>query len=153
MTDFRDIIRIVEAASSASFVLDPALDQNDYEITNTLRDVKKWRVKTYLNNNGGDTGVGSMDPVGYVMISLSSNKIIPISTNDEHRQGYDLLYYLRDKKKKKIKIEDYRPVFFTGYVQIYNESEIKDKLSSPSFSAMAVKMAFCTAIMTCAEKP
>lgn len=118
MSDIRDIIRIVEAASSSSFILDPALDPRDYEITNSLRDVRNWRVKTFLNNNGADTKIGSMDPVGYVMISLTSNRIIPISTNDEHRQGYDLLYYLRDKKKKKINIEDYRPVFFTGFVHI-----------------------------------
>jgi hypothetical protein len=125
MRKFIDIVLEAEK-KSASFVLHPALNPDNYQITDNLRDIDKWRVLTYLGNSGGNEG--ELHEVGYVMISLVDNTIVPISRNDEHNMGRDLMYSFEDgsyvKKGKPLPIDadSYIPVW-SGSNYIYNASE------------------------------
>ena len=129
MRKFIDIVteaQTVVEAKSASFVLHPALNPDNYQITDNLRDIDKWRALTYMGNSGGDAG--EMHEVGYVMISLTDNTIVPISRNDEHHMGRDLMYSFEDgsytKRGKPLPIDadNYIPVW-SGSNYIYNENE------------------------------
>lgn len=85
--------------NQAGFVLHPALDPANYQITDSIRDLKKWRAMTYVDNNAGK-GIGQMDEVGYIMISLVDNTIVPIARGDEHHEGMDLLYTFMEGDRK-----------------------------------------------------
>lgn len=108
--------------ANAEFRLHPALDPQNYSMTNSLRDVRKWKALTYVANSGGQ--VGDMGEVGYVMVSLTDNSIIPISREDEHNMGKDLLYdfmegtYTKPKKPLPIDPESFYPVWpMANYVR------------------------------------
>ncbi len=122
----------------ALFRLHPALDPNNYVMTHTLRDHEKWRAKTYVNNNGGEESADGLQNVGYIMISLVDNTIVPISRDDEHHMGSDLMYDLASgdypgpgKKKDKaldINPSQFLPIWSYGQNYIYHEREIKPLL-------------------------
>ncbi len=136
MRPFINIITEAQAPKRASFRLHPALDPNNYVMTNSLRDHAKWRAMTYVGNNSNTGETGHLHEVGYIMISLVDDTIIPISRDDEHHMGRDLLYDLADgtypykKKSKKIDINpsDYIPIWKYGANYIYDQSEVKDML-------------------------
>lgn len=117
--------------SQQGFILDPALDPSNYQISNSLRDVEKWKAKCYVGNNG-DEHLGEMMEVGYIMISKTDNRIIPIARDDEHNMGRDLLYDLQDGhyglkgKARKVNIDpdNYVPVWPMGNNYIYEERDI-----------------------------
>lgn len=114
---------ITEARTS--FRLHPGLDPNDYQITDSLRDIAKWRGRVYVGQ-----GLKNEDHIGYVMISLVDDTIIPIARGDEHHQGSDLLYdFVKGSKKWNIpKVEglnphDYIPVWAFGQNYIYSPKD------------------------------
>jgi hypothetical protein len=135
----RDWINLLESANflvedSRGFILDPALPPENYIMTNSLREVERWKAKCLVGNNG-DEHLGEMTDVGYIMISKTSNHIIPVSRDDEHNMGRDLLYDLQDgtyahsgpgKRAPKLKInpDDYIPVWSMGNNYIYDEKQI-----------------------------
>jgi hypothetical protein len=129
----RDLINMVLAEDTGTFVLDPALDPANYVMTNSLRGASKWKAKCYVGNNG-DENIGKLIEIGYVMISKTSNRIIPICRDDEHHTGYDLLYdlqagkypYGKKSKKLAIDVEDYVPIFTLGNNYIYDKKDIPD---------------------------
>lgn len=91
-------IQINEEKIDAPFQI-PEVIKDNFKITNSLKDASKWKAKIIENNSNGDEsiGVGDWNNIGYVMISLKDNTIIPIARADEHKQGYELLYELQEK--------------------------------------------------------
>jgi hypothetical protein len=118
-----------------TFRLDPALDPANYSITKTMKDCSKWKAMTYAGDDRYNNN--EMTEVGYVMISLTRDTIIPISRGDEHHRGYDLLYDFAsgeftqyyNKKAKRIPLDinptDYFPMWRDGRSYLYNTSEAK----------------------------
>ena len=86
----RDFIKIISEAQGASFRLMPGLDPNKYVMTDSLRSVNKWWAYTYVGDSSPEGKPDTMGEVGYIMISLRDNTIIPIS----HHRGMDLLFDL-----------------------------------------------------------
>jgi hypothetical protein len=125
--------RISETAiSQPSFCLHPSLDPKKYVMTNNLADFEEWKAMTYEGNSRGegDPDVGKMGSVGYIMISLKDNTIIPMSRSDEHNKGYDTLEFLQRKTKGAIKSANYLPIWSYGNNYIYNKSEVPDLLNA-----------------------
>ena len=120
----RHLITLCEAIG-AKFVLHPSLDPKNYVITPSLGQVANWKAKVYEANSGGE--IGQMDKVGYVMISLTDNTIIPIARGDEHHQGYDLLHRLA--RKGHFKPSDYQAVWPYGNNYIYDKRDIRPLLT------------------------
>lgn len=110
------------------FVLHPALNPSDYMITSSFKGHRNWKARTFINNNSSGE-VGDMHEVGYIMINLTNNTIIPISRGDEHHQGTDLLYEMAAGKidgvdGKKLNPSEFWPLWpYSNY--IYDEREIE----------------------------
>lgn len=131
-------IALLEAAlARKSFRLHPGLDPAKYQITDNMRDAPtKWQVYCYQGFTATDPSKsieeGQMSPVGYVMISLVDDTIIPISRGDEHHRGYDVLHHELGKEIKRngssVNPRDYLPVWSYGSNYIYSESDIKPML-------------------------
>lgn len=120
----RKWIDLIKESQTASFILDPLLDPSKYEITGNMRDAaSKWRAWTYSGFTATDPSksihMGDMADVGYIMISLTRNTIVPISRGDEHHRGYDLLYDL------KVNSKDYFPIFCYGNNYVMSENELR----------------------------
>lgn len=88
-----------------------------YDISGDLSNAKNWKAKIITANSGGDKKKGAWDSVGYVMISLTTNYIIPIARADEHRLGYETLEYLI--KKYKIKNLNYQHIYVSDDSIVY----------------------------------
>lgn len=120
------------AESRAKFRLHPGLNPEDYQITDNLRDVSKWRCRIYAGDDRPDS-----DHVGYVMISLKDDTIVPIARGDEHHRGMDLMYdFQNGYKKGSFKIakvpnliaSDYIPIWAHGTNYIYDPREVPELL-------------------------
>lgn len=117
---------ILTEGQRASFRLHPALNPTNYVMTDSIADYDMWRAMTYVCNNAGSDetlGKGDLYEVGYIMISLVDDTIIPISRLDEHHMGRDVLYSLA--RKYKFSDGDYLPIWPGGNNYIYNKSEIE----------------------------
>jgi hypothetical protein len=101
-----------------------------YEISGDFSNVGNWKGKmmnkfnmTYFSEHytKGKTEKQIFDlqsKIGYVMISVDSNHIIPITRQDEHQIGYEVLhdvYY----KKYKVPQENYTSVYTIGNNSAY----------------------------------
>jgi len=97
--------------TKTSFTIPKAIARN-FKISGDLSKVDQWKAKV-VQGNSGKLRVGKWDEVGYVLISISSNHIIPVSRNDEHRSGYEVLWehYF---KKNLIPQERFIPIFAFG---------------------------------------
>jgi hypothetical protein len=86
-----------------------------------------WKAKVVMGN-AGRVKVGAWDKVGYVLISLDSNVIIPIARCDEHHCGFEVLreIYL---KRKLVPKERYEAIFAVGMNYIWRES-VKDTMEA-----------------------
>lgn len=80
------------APTRHGFRLHPALDASKYEMPGSLANVRRWKAFCYLGNNCEEKDAQQMQEVGYVMISLVDDTVIPIARGDEHHRGYDLLH-------------------------------------------------------------
>lgn len=96
------------------------------DISGNLSNVKKWKSKIILNNNDHGKKIGDFDSVGYILIAINSNNIIPVTRSDEHQIGLELLDELEHKRL--IDSEPYISVFSIGNNYIYgqNSTNIKD---------------------------
>lgn len=76
----------------------PEICKENSILTDSVRDIGKWKTKVLIGNSGGNDVVGKMVDVGYLAIS-ADNIMIPISRYDEHRAGVELLedYYIKNK--------------------------------------------------------
>jgi len=79
------------ALASAKFTLLEEVDSKNFKITDSLKDIEKWKAKV-IEGNQGNKRKGSFDSVVYVMISLKDNTIVPIADSDGHKTGYDVMY-------------------------------------------------------------
>ena len=123
---FRRYINEV-VANNSSFQIPPQLE-SFYQVDGDFSNVKNWKGKILLGNSmGSDKKVGDWDSIGYVLISLNSNYIIPVTRSDEHQVGYELLDYLVHKYK--IKNLNYKSVYLLGnhfvYGGEYHNSEME----------------------------
>jgi hypothetical protein len=129
---------LVEAAARRPFRLHPGLTPEHYQITDTLRDHQRWRAITHCGTSysedylkmKGMTNIepGAMMEIGYVMISLKDDTIIPIARGDEHHTGFDVLSDEIAKECKRnghpINTRDFLPIWSYGANYIYRESDI-----------------------------
>lgn len=86
-----------------------------YHISGSLRNVDQWEAQIILGNSLSDykgLKIGDWEDIGYVMVSVDSNIIIPVSRSDEHQNGYELLYYFLEKGW--IPDENYFPINPSG---------------------------------------
>ena len=107
--------------------LPPALSDADYETPGLpgLSKVMDWKARI-LFGKPKDIREKNKADVGYVMVNVKDDTVIPIARPDEHRRGYATL---RDMAKKwKIDPRDYRPVFRHGPYYLDDVSEIPDAL-------------------------
>lgn len=119
-----------ETTSVKPFSIPEKLKAN-FKIEGNLSNVDKWKAKIFSNNSSdGTLKVGSFQDVGYVLISLDSDTIIPVARNDEHRKGYELMYdYI---KMGLIPKEKYVSVFSKGHDYFYStdEKDSKERLQA-----------------------
>lgn len=80
------------APTPYGFRLHPALDPSKYEMPGSLANVKRWKAFCYVGNDCEEKDARTMQDVGYVMISLVDDTIIPIARGDENHRGYYLLH-------------------------------------------------------------
>jgi hypothetical protein len=64
------------------------------KLTNNVKDIKEWKARIRVANNGGKKG--EYEDIGYLGIS-SDSILIPIARSDEHRAGYEYLWFLKKK--------------------------------------------------------
>jgi len=138
-----------DAPQGAPFQLDPVLDPSNYQITDSLADVKNWRGKCFYSSGYQDESKnkkpGDWDEIGYVMISKTRNTIIPIPRADEHHTGFSMLHDLNQKMQrnaprakrgknapvqevKYIDVGDYYPIFSGGNNYLYGQGDVKTLL-------------------------
>lgn len=98
-----------------------------YIIEGDMSNTKNWKSTKYFNDfTLKDEYRESGKEIRYVLISLDSNHIIPINTNDEHQVGYDVLHGVFYPKYK-VSYEDYISVCTWGTHYIYHLNEDKKK--------------------------
>lgn len=107
---------------SSVFKIPERLDSSNYKISSSLKDVEKWKAKTIVANNGGTKG--KFQSVGYVAINVKTNEIIPISRDDEHQTGYDLLHHFQSKGYID-RVSDWQTVFWGNNYTYYPSKEKK----------------------------
>lgn len=112
----------VRVENNESFSLPKTVPSKFFKITDNLNDVENWRVKILQNNSSENKRLGSFDSVGYIMVSLVDNTIIPIARSDEHQRGYEILetIYLDEYD---IIPDNYYPIFCLGNNYPYNQDE------------------------------
>lgn len=133
------------APTRHGFRLHPALDASKYVMPGSLAGVRRWKAFCYVGNDCEEKDAQQMQDVGYVMISLVDDTIIPIARGDEHHRGYDLLHDFasgeyatyglpaarRGRRPKPgqgldIRARDYVPVWSHGTNYVYGPSDIAD---------------------------
>jgi len=87
---------ICKYSELSSFRIPPKIKDN-YKIVGGLSNVSEWKAKVITGNSGGSDKIGDWTPVGYVLISLDSDYIIPVSRGDEHHTGHDFLWELQNE--------------------------------------------------------
>ena len=96
-----------------------------YIIEGDMSNTKNWRTTKYFNEfTLRDEFKESAKQIRYVLISLDSNHIIPINTNDEHQVGYDVLHGVFYPKYK-VPYENYVSVCTWGTHYIYHLKDDK----------------------------
>jgi hypothetical protein len=133
------------APTRHGFRLHPALDASKYEMPGSLASVRRWKAFCYVGNDCEEKDAQQMQDVGYVMVSLVDDTVIPIARGDEHHRGYDLLHDFasgeyatyqmpssrRGRKPKPgpgldIRARDYVPVWSHGTNYVYGPKDVAD---------------------------
>ena len=134
-----------ETPTRHGFRLHPALDPQNYAMSGSLANVRRWKAFCYVANDCEEKEAGRMQEVGYVMVSLVDDTVIPIARGDEHHRGYDLLHdfasgeyttyamaRMRQGRKAKpgpgldIRPRDYVPVWSYGTNYVYGPKDAAD---------------------------
>jgi len=85
--------------TTEQFVI-PEPIRNFYKIKGDIGNIKNWQAKILKANSAREgVKVGDWETPRYVMISLTTNNIIPIAISDEHNVGYDVLSFILRKYK------------------------------------------------------
>ena len=97
-----------------------------------LSTIQDWKTKIISCNSPSEGNkIGDWDSVGYVLTSQNSKHIIPVARADEHHNGYDLLWDL--KNKNLIKDINYTSLFYTNnyfYYESKTDKQIKKDLKA-----------------------
>lgn len=124
--------RLISAVSEAleKFQLPHGIPSaNMFMITDNIGDVDEWRAKVILGNSmRSGMKKGMADEVGYVMVSIRDNTIVPIARSDEHQTGYELMYGFYQKKYG-INPRDYISIFASGN-NYASEDGVKDYIEA-----------------------
>ena len=115
------IAQILESISLSCNFNVPQGTSRNFQITSNINEADKWKVKILIGNSMSEgEKVGDWDDVGYIMISLKDNTIIPIARSDEHRRGYEVLadYY-------HLSYNDYYPLWIYGKNYPYDMKDLK----------------------------
>ena len=105
------------------FRIPPKIAKN-YLISGDLSNVANWKAKIILCNSGSKgKKVGQWDEVGYVLISLDSDFIVPVARADEHWQGHELFRKLSENNM--VPDEDFVSVYVTGNNYVYKDQDQK----------------------------
>lgn len=109
----------------ASFKLPDGVPEENFLITNSFADTNKWKAKIMLDNSHGKgtPNKGSLQSIGYVMISTKDNTIIPIARNDEHRMGYEVMHDIY-REKYKVEVGGYFSFCVISKNYVFEEKEI-----------------------------
>lgn len=108
------------ATYMTNFILHPRLNSENYKITNSFASVDRWQAIVY-EGNSGRVPVGDFDKVGYVMISMKDNTIIPVARSDEHHTGWDMM----ERFQRIIPIDNYYSFWSHGNNYVYDLNDIK----------------------------
>ena len=113
---------LLESISLYSNFNVPERTSSNFQITSNLNEANTWKAKILLGNSMEEgKKVGDWDEVGYIMISLKDNTIIPIARSDEHQRGYELLsdfYHFSSK--------DYYSLWVYGKNYPYDVEQLHD---------------------------
>ena len=117
------VLREANVAKTGGFAIPPKIAKN-YLAPGNLANVASWQARVMLANSGGKRG--EWDGVGYVLVSLDDNTIVPVARSDEHQTGYELLGWL--KRQKVVGHADFRPIFAIGnnYAQFSDAEEMEN---------------------------
>lgn len=89
----RDILRMIESLEYSV----PEKIAKFYKIY-SFGDISKWRSRILFGNSmTSGKKIGDWDNVGYVLIQTDGSYIIPVARSDEHHEGMDALYELKDR--------------------------------------------------------
>lgn len=116
------------AAPPQPFALPTGVPAADFVMPGRLGNLRNWRAKVQVNNQGADLKRGVFDEVGYVMIDAAADELIPISRADEHHKGFDMLDRMR--RKWRIEPERFHPVFGLSDYYLYDEAQIPEALAA-----------------------
>jgi len=94
-----------------------------FKIKGDLSQADKWKAKVLIGNTGR-VKVGAWDKVGYVLISLDSNTIIPIARCDEHHCGFEVLREIYFKQAL-VPREKFESVFAVGLNYVWQDTAAK----------------------------
>jgi hypothetical protein len=108
--------------------LHPQANPNNYQIIGDFNNIHNWKAKTLVANNGGKKG--EFEDVGYIWFNEMNKTFLPISRNDEHRLGGEMMYDMKYTRK------DYYPLWLLGNNYVYNKSD-EDKFLKVGKSLMA----------------
>ena len=136
--------------SPAPFKLPDAVPTSLFKLTNSMADVQKWKAKVLENNQQG-VPKGEFDSVGYIMVSLIDNTIIPIARSDEHRKGFEVMDCVYSEKYG-INPSNYYPIFAIGNNYPYDKEDaqamyaalVKCKSYGLDLDSIAVSMYYLT---------
>ncbi len=119
-------MRYLIETKTADFKLHPLCQPGNYQISDTLRDVNRWKSKILAGNSMTDgRKMGDWDEVGYVMISRFDNTLIPIARCDEHNMGGDLLHEMF--RKSDIDPKSFTPMCDSGNF-VYSQKDVEPLL-------------------------
>lgn len=117
--------------SDVKFSIPPKIAKN-FVISGNISNADNWKAKIILGNSmSDDMKVGQMDDIGYIMISLDSNTIVPVARSDEHQMGYELLHHYIEKNK--IPDERYVAIYKDGHNYIYAKQANEQKTALTKF--------------------
>lgn len=138
-----DYITLLEmAVHRKPFRLHPGLTPEHYQITDSLRDCERWRAITHCGTSYSEQWLksqgernrepGELMEIGYVMISLVDDTIVPIARGDEHHQGMDVMYDDISEECNRnghpINPSDYVSIWTGGSNYIHSKKDIKPLL-------------------------
>lgn len=95
--------------------LHPQADPSSYQIIGDFNNTQYWKAKTLVANNGGNKG--EFEDVGYIWFNELNKTFLPISRNDEHRLGSEMMYDMHYTRK------DYYPLWLLGNNYVYDKSD------------------------------
>ena len=110
------------------FKLPVCLKDTGYEMPGNLKKIAQWRAPIQCDNSGSKDKNRDGE-VGYLLISLDTNDLIPVSRADEHHHGYDMLHSLEKRHHVLAKL-NFLSFWSRGKNYLYDRKEIPELLAA-----------------------